>query len=84
MSKPRAFRLFERAITRVSKGTLSAGEEGEVTRVYADGSLELEVRDRPWGVPTFVILGVLADKPPFARRRSARFTPAELRRPNEG
>jgi hypothetical protein len=77
-----SFRLFERVRVTVSRYGISAGEEGEITRVFGDGSLEVTVTDSPSALDR-ARLGSLASHPPFAHRRAANFKPDEIKRPWE-
>ena len=73
------FHMFERLTALVAREGIAAGETGEVSRVYGDGSIELEVMDRV-GPATFSFLGLRTSEFPFSRRLSARFAPDEVRR----
>jgi hypothetical protein len=73
----KTWRIFERARVLVSRGGISAGEEGEVTRIFGDGSIEITVTEEP-SVYDRARLGSLASHPPFARRRFGNFAPSEL------
>ena len=73
----RAWHVFERARVLVSRGGISAGEEGEVTRVFGDGSIEITVTEEPSAYDR-ARLGSLASHPPFVRRRFGNFAPSEL------
>jgi hypothetical protein len=82
MSDRPAFRVFERVRVTVSRYGVSAGEEGEISRVLGDGSVEVTVTDPPSALDR-ARLGDLVSHPPFAQRRSANFRPEELKRPWE-
>lgn len=71
------FCMFERLKVLVARGGIAVGECAEVHRVFGDGSVELEIVecDDP---PTQMIFGLLANKPLYTRRVSARFMPAEV------
>ena len=75
-------RMFERVTARVSRYGIAAGDEGEVTRVFSDGSVEVRVVERP---PSMMRAryGSLASRPPFARYRTATFARSEIRRRGE-
>ena len=70
---------FDRLIAMVDRNGIVAGEVGEVTRVYGDGSVELEIRERA-DPPTFVLFGLLPNKMPFTRCDHARFAAGEVQR----
>lgn len=73
------FRMFERLTALVSREGVLAGETGEVSRVYGDGSVEIEIVERN-DPPTQVYLGILANRPSCSRRARARFAAAEVAR----
>jgi hypothetical protein len=82
MPTQKPWHLFERARVLVSRYGVNAGEEGEVTRVLGDGSIEITVTNAPSALDR-ARLGSLANHPTFAHRRAANFAPEELKRPYE-
>jgi hypothetical protein len=78
----RPFRLFERVIVKSARGGLAWGDEGEISRIYNDGSLEVEMTAHPSALDR-ARFGSLAAKPPLACRRFGRFPADEVRRPGE-
>ena len=81
MDRP-PFRIHERVRATVSHYGVQAGDEGEISRVFADGSVEVEVTERPSALMR-ARYGSLASRPPFVKRQAARFSPDEVRRPGE-
>jgi hypothetical protein len=76
------FHVFERVSARVSRFGVQAGEEGEITRIFADGSIELRVAESPSPMLR-ARYGSLASRPPFVKYRTATFAPTEVRRRGE-
>ena len=78
----RPIRVFEQVVARVSRYGVAAGDEGEVTRVFPDGSVEVRVAERPSSMMR-ARYGSLASRPPFVRYRTATFSRSEIRRRGE-
>ena len=78
----RPIRMFEQVVARVSRYGVAAGDEGEVTRVFPDGSVEVRTVERPSSMMR-AKYGSLANRPPFVKYRTATFTRSEIRRRGE-
>jgi hypothetical protein len=75
--------LGEHVWTLVGRGALNPGEEGEVVRVYADGSAEVEVVEPTPGILPWMTTGSLSGRHPFNRVRAERLARTEFRRYGE-
>lgn len=73
------FHMFERLTALVAREGIAAGETGEVSRIYGDGSIELEVAESV-APANFSFFGLRTSEFPFSRRLSARFASDEVRR----
>jgi hypothetical protein len=81
--RPRTpFRTFETVIALVHRGAISRGDHGEVSRVFPDGRIEVETKERVPGMSHMPYLPIY-DRPPFSRLRREVFAANEVRRPHE-